>query len=32
MAANRIIELEERLVDMRGVKELEDNRFEFQST
>jgi len=32
MAANKIIELGERLIDKRGVKELEDNRFEFQST
>lgn len=32
MAANKIFELEERLVDMRGLKELEDDRFEFQST
>lgn len=32
MAANKITELEERLVNRRAAEELENNRFEFQST
>lgn len=32
MATNKITDLEERLVDTRGAKELEGNRLEFQST
>lgn len=32
MATNEIMELEERLINRRAAKKLENNRFEFQNT